>query len=218
MVRNVVAAAKAGRTPQRPWFGASGESVTAELAEGLQLDRPMGMILERILAASPAARAGLKVGDVVIAIDGQEVVDATTLKFRLATADLGGTAQLTVLRSGKKLNVALPLEPPPETPARQISTIDGPVPLNGAIVGNLSPAFAIELGKSVDVEGVVIVNIRAGSSAARLGFRPGDIIIEINGGPIASVDELARALKARVEGWRVIVQRGDRRLTMAMTR
>lgn len=218
MVRNVVAAAKAGRTPQRPWFGASGQSVTAELAEGLRLDRPMGMILERILAASPAARAGLKVGDVVVAIDGQEIVDATTLKFRLATADLGGTAQLTVMRSGKKLNVALPLEPPPETPPRQISTIDGPVPLNGAMVGNLSPAFAIELGMSVDVQGVVIVNVRAGSSAARLGFRPGDIIAEINGNPLANVDALARALKARVEGWRIIVQRGDRRLTMAMTR
>ena len=122
------------------------------------------------------------------------------------------------MRSGKKLNVVLPLEPPPETPARQISTIDGPVPLNGAIVGNLSPAFAIELGMSVDVQGVVIVNVRAGSSAARLGFRPGDIIVEINGNPLASVDELARALKARVEGWRIIVQRGDRRLTMAMTR
>jgi S1-C subfamily serine protease len=75
MVRLVVQAALQGGTVQRPWFGASLQPVTSDLAESLGLDRPGGALIKGVYAKGPAARAGLKAGDVVVSIDGKRVQD-----------------------------------------------------------------------------------------------------------------------------------------------
>jgi len=92
MVRAVVTGLVDGGKIVRPWFGAQGQPVGADVAASLGLARPGGIILEQVAAGSPAARAGLKVGDVVVSIDGREVDDPQALKFRIGTLAVGGKA------------------------------------------------------------------------------------------------------------------------------
>ena len=102
LVSSTVASALAGKGIKRPWFGASGEAVTNEIALGLGMTRPAGVLIAEVYPGGPADRAGLRSGDVVLAIDGREVSDPEALKFRIATRKLGETATLDVLRRGRR--------------------------------------------------------------------------------------------------------------------
>ena len=95
MVRVVVASAKSGvKAVKRPWLGARLQAVTPEIAESLGLKLPSGALVASVVAGSPAARAGLKSSDLIVAIDGQEVEDPNAFDYRFATRPLGGTAQI----------------------------------------------------------------------------------------------------------------------------
>ena len=95
MVKVVVASAKGGGTTvKRPWLGAKLQNVTPDIAESLGLKRPAGALVATVIEKSPAARAGLKTGDLIVAIDGQTVDDPNAFDYRFATKPLGGTAQL----------------------------------------------------------------------------------------------------------------------------
>src|SRR5690606_22161908 len=98
MVKTVIAAEGNGGKLVRPWIGASGQPVTQDLAHGLGLAGPVGVGVNDVYPGGPAAKAGLDVGDVVVAINGRDVEDPEALRFRLATLGVGGTADLTVLR------------------------------------------------------------------------------------------------------------------------
>src|SRR3569623_431224 len=102
MVRVVVASAKSGgKAVRRPWLGAKLQAVTPEIAETLGIARPSGALVANVTPGSPAARAGLKLSDLVVSIDGQAVDDPNAFDYRFATRPIGGTAQIDVLRSGK---------------------------------------------------------------------------------------------------------------------
>ena len=103
MVKVVVASAKGGGTTvKRPWLGAKLQNVTPDIAESLGLKRPAGALVATVMEKSPAARAGLKTGDLIVAIDGQTVDDQNAFDYRFATKPLGGTAQIGVVRGGKE--------------------------------------------------------------------------------------------------------------------
>jgi len=108
MVRAVLAgfAAGAGRLV-RPWLGAWGSAVTADMAATLGLARPAGIAIESVYPGSAAARAGLKAGDVLLAINGREIEDAGAMRYRIATLSVGGAATLTVWRRGESLSVTV---------------------------------------------------------------------------------------------------------------
>src|SRR5271170_6397847 len=141
MVKSVIVAARrGGATVKRPWLGANLQDISKDIAESLGLDRPTGALVVSLTAGSPAAEAGLKRGDVVIAIDGQPVDDAEGVGFRLGVKPLGGVASLALLRAGKNLVAPLKLTAAPETPLRDTIRIKGRSPFQGAEVMNLSPA------------------------------------------------------------------------------
>ena len=99
----MVASAKGGGTTvKRPWLGAKLQNVTPDIAESLGLKRPAGALVATVTEKSPAARAGLKTGDLIVAIDGQTVDDQNAFDYRFATKALGGNAQLGILRGGKE--------------------------------------------------------------------------------------------------------------------
>src|SRR5262249_8518699 len=83
-----------------PWIGAGGQAVTSDLAEGLKLDRPRGVIIGNVYKGGSAEKAGLQVGDVVVAINGHEIADPQSLRFRLATLPIGSSAQPDRLPTG----------------------------------------------------------------------------------------------------------------------
>jgi serine protease Do len=218
MVRAVVAGAVAGGQVTRPWFGATARPVTAEIAESLGLARPRGVLIEDVYAGGPAATAGLRAGDIVTAIGGQEVDAPAALLFRLATYPIDGAVPLTVLRRGRERKVSLPLAPPPETPPRDVTLLRGRQPLAGATVANLSPALAVELDIEPLWDGVVVLEAARGTPAARLGLKPGDVVLRINDRDIERVDGLEEALSANASrGWRISIRRGDRVLQVTVS-
>src|SRR6187551_843298 len=121
MVRVVVASAKGGGTTVlRPWLGAKLQTVTPDIAESLGLKRPVGALVATVSDKSPASRAGLKTGDLIVAVDGQTVDDQNAFDYRFATKPLGGSAQIGVMRGNKELTLKIALEIAPDTPRDEL--------------------------------------------------------------------------------------------------
>ncbi len=218
MVRTVIAGAIAGGKVLRPWFGATARPVTAEIADALGMARPRGVLIENLHPNGPAGRAGLRVGDIVTAIDDRPVDDARALRFRLATYPVGGSVRLGVLRRGETRTVTLGLQAPPEIPPRQMTLLRGRHALAGATVANLSPALAIELDTDPNRRGVVVLEVARRSPAARLRLKAGDIVLHVNDREADSVDALEAALAGADEsaGWRIAIRRGDKVLQVSV--
>lgn len=214
MVRSVLASIKETGKVVRPWLGATGKPVTNDLAQALRLPRPAGVLLDTIQRDGPAARGGLKAGDVVTAINGREVDDAESLRFRLATLTPGADATFAVLRDGQPQSFTVRLVAPPENPPREITEIGGTNPYTGATIANLNPALAEELGLEGSPTGVVVLKIKRGSIAHRLRIQPGDLMLEVNGRAIASVAEAKRALAAEARRWTITVNRDGETLSL----
>jgi Do/DeqQ family serine protease len=216
MVRVVVASAKSGvNTVQRPWLGARLQAVTPEIADGLGLKRPTGALVASVTPASPAARAGLKTSDLITAVDGQAVDDPNAFDYRFATKAIGGTARLGVLRGGKETAVSVALEAAPETPRDEI-VIGQRSPFQGVKVGNLSPALADDLRLDPSAQGVVILDVAAGSAAQGLGFRRGDLVLSVNNTKIAKTRDLERLVAQPSRTWRITIKRGSQEMSMEL--
>lgn len=211
MVRIVLQSALAGsKVVRRPWLGADLQQVTPDIAEGLDVARPTGALVQNVIAGGPAEKAGLRAGDLIVAVAGQEVDDPDAFGYRFATRPLGGSVELGIVRQGKPATLKVVLAPAPETVPRDEITLEGRSPLAGATVVNLSPAVTEEM-RTVDAEkGVVITSVAEGSPAERTSFRAGDVIREINGVPIATTADLQRITRTPARAWRVMLQRGGR--------
>jgi Do/DeqQ family serine protease len=214
MVKVVVESAKSGATTvRRPWFGARLQVLTAEVADGLGLDRPAGSVVASVVEKGPASEAGLRRSDVILAVDGVAVDDPEAFGYRFATRPLGGTASLSVLRAGKRIVLPVKLGPAPETRPRDAVVLAGRSPLTGITALNLSPAVAEELSIDTVNEGVVVGAVEEGSPAARVGFQKGDIVQAINGERIATSRELDAALRERRRQWEVTISRAGQSVT-----
>ena len=214
MVRLVVASATAGGNRLvRAWPGLVGQTVTPDLAEGFGLELPGGIAVNQVYPDGPADRAGLRPGDIIVAVDGLGVADLDSFRYRIGTRMLDGSAQLAVLRRGRELEVALPLERAPELPPRDETHLDGRQPLAGARVANLSPALAEEIGLE-RWSGVILVHVGRRGVARRLGFRPGDIIRSVEGERVRNVDHLVELVREPRGRWRIVLERGGRSLSV----
>ncbi|MEX0921794.1 MAG: DegQ family serine endoprotease [Rhodovibrionaceae bacterium] len=216
MVRTVVAGAEGGEGIVRPWAGLTGQSLTSDLAEGFGLDRPSGVVVSRVYPGGPGDSAGIRSGDVLLAIDGRIVDDVQALHYRIATRPVGETAMLTVWRGGEEMSLEMALEAPPETPPRNETLLEGRFPLAGARIANLSPAFALEMDRPGAWEGVIVTEVLRGSPAARLGFRAGDLLVAIGGSAIESVADAQSALNGSSAPWRLSVNRDGRVRTITV--
>jgi Do/DeqQ family serine protease len=203
-----------GRAVVRPWLGARIQSVNADLARSLDLPTPQGALIADLWPGGPAARAGLRTGDVVLQADGRPVVDAAALNYLIRNARPGDRIALTVRRAdGRDQQLSLRAEPPPASPARDERKLAGRHPFDGATVVNLSPAVADELGLDPFAgQGVLVTSLERGV-AMNIGLRRGDIIREVNGVKIASVRELTAAVGQPARIWRLAIERDGRIVT-----
>ena len=214
MVRVVVESALRGGRVVRPWLGATGQGVTADIAAAQGLDRPSGVLVNAVYPKGPADRAGIKVGDIIKAVGRHKVLDPEGLEFRIATHPLDSNVELTVLRGERTLKTEVALGPPPEVPQRDLTWIEGRGPLAGARIGNLSPAFAEELGFDPMRRGVVVVVVATNSPARNLRLKPGDVLVRINGKEIELVEDVLVATNEEASNWRIAIKRGDRQLNV----
>jgi len=209
LVRLYVNSAMTGRKVQRPWLGASLETVTRQIAEKLRLARVAGALVKDVDPKGPAAKAGVLRGDIIVSVDERTVVDARATLYRLATRGVGNRVSLGVLRNGRRRDVTLVLRAAPGPSASDIRLLDGDHPLYGARVSNIRPALSDEFELEV-TEGVVIIDTAASSTAAQLGFRRGDVILQVGRSEINNVTQLGRILSRRQRVWFVAVRRGSR--------
>ena len=213
LVRLYVDSALSGRKIERPWLGAQLDTVTREMAEGLELTRIAGAVIARLTSGGPAARAGLKLGDVIVRVDGFEVTDARSVHYRLTTRGVSKTSRLVVIRKGKRIEIALPLESAPKPGPDDVRNLSGDHPFDGARVSNILPSVADEFGLE-RTEGVVIVAVRSEGVAARLGFRPGDVIVRVGRREISDVLTLDEITRTPQRVWRLAIKRGGQMIEL----
>jgi Do/DeqQ family serine protease len=214
MVRVVIESAKAGSgRVRRPWFGAKLQAVTPDIAEGLGLERPSGVLVAGVTEDGPAGRAGVRRGDVITHVDGAAVDDPDSFGYRFAIKPIGGRATVSLRRADRRLDVQVGLAPAPETPPRDPVVLRGASPLAGATVVNMSPAVAEEMSLDPALDGVVVQDLASNAPAAQVGFRKGDVLIEINGGKVLSTRDVERVVRERAGYWRIMINRGGQVLT-----
>ena len=193
----------------RPWAGATGQVVDADLAQMLELDRPGGIIIAGLHPASPLAAAGFEVGDVVVAVDGVEVNSPGEMLFRMGLANEANTVVMTRLRDAEISELAVRMIPPPEDPPRGEITLSKDASLPGLSVARVNPAVISEMRLPLDAAGVVVTGL--GTLGARVGLRVGDILQVVDGREIAAPQDAADMLERARRGTRVqALRRGGR--------
>jgi Do/DeqQ family serine protease len=214
MVQNVVQTAEAGQKIVRPWLGAGFQDVTQDLADTLGFARPEGALIAELHPRSPLALAGLRRGDVIVAIDGKLLESAREISYFIATSHVGETRLVEYRRNQFSRQVSIRLVAAPETVGRQSTVITGGTPLAGLVVANLSPAVADEMGLAADATGVVAFDLKPGP--AQRFFQKGDIILDVNGAAIDSVDTLRSILEQSPRRWVVGFIRAGRKVVLRL--
>jgi serine protease Do len=215
IVRAVVDAEANGGKLVRPWLGVTGEALSAEIAESLGFEKPGGVVVKELFPGGPAAEAGVKPGDVLLAINGRDVQDPQGMAFRLATLPVGDAAKVTIVRKGERMDLPVQLVPAPREPEPHETWLEGEQPLTGARVANLSPALGEELSVS-GWKGVVIIAVKRGSFARQLGVRPGDIVARVNGATVENVDQLRELVSADQDEWELSIERDGKIKTLTV--
>jgi S1-C subfamily serine protease len=193
-------------TVVRPWLGVKGDTVSADIARSLGLERPQGVVVTQIYPGGPGARAGLREGDIITAVDGVEVNDQGGLNFRVGLHDPNETVSVALLRDGRPQTVTARIQPLPGDADTDKATVIRAGSLSGAQLLALNPALADSLGGDPFASGVIIGGVSGRSYAAANGFRPGDIVLSVDGRRVSTVQQLAGVQR----GSEVVINRGGR--------
>ncbi len=214
MVKTVVQSAENGTKVQRPWIGADMQDVTPDIADSLGFARPEGALVVGFHPQSPFLLAGLKQGDVILAVDGHPIENAREFGYRIATSKIGQQTIVEYQRNGKLLEANVKLIAAPETTRREETLLKERSPLQGMVVANLSPAVAAELGVGRLMIGVVAVEIQGGF--AQRFLQKGGVVVVVYGVAIANVDGLEKVLATDPGYWEIQIDRGGHKLQMKL--
>lgn len=180
---------------KRGHLGVAVQSVTPDLAQGLGLKEAQGVLVSDVTPDSPAAKAGLKSGDVITAMNGGAVQDPNQFRNRVASTAPGTQVTLTIIRDGKQQDVKATLGElnPENNQPGQGGSADAGGKL-GIQAQPLTPDIAGQLGLSANAHGLVVIAVDPMGAAAEAGIQPGDVIEEINKQPINSAGDVQPAL------------------------
>ncbi|MEN8136134.1 MAG: DegQ family serine endoprotease [Thermodesulfobacteriota bacterium] len=195
MVKNVVDQLKEHGTVTRGWLGVMIQHVTADLADKFGLDLPIGALVGEVMEDSPAEKAGIKQGDVIIEFMGREITAMATLPSFVALTPVDTVAELTIIRKGKKKKLKVTIGKLDEEQVYASSSESENINRKlGLTVQEITPELAKTLGIK-DQEGLIISDVGNGSPAAAAGIRRGEIILEINQKSVASIKEFKDILR-----------------------
>jgi len=188
----------------RGWLGVMIQPLTPELAKGFNVPGNGGALVASVQDGSPAARAGVKAGDVITEFDGHKLSQPGDLSKLVAATAVGREVPLTIVRVGKTMTlqsrIARMDEPDQPTVAQRD---DAKEPL-GLTVETLTPDVSRELGLK-DARGVVVRGVRDSSPAEKAGLRPGDVITELDHQPVTNAADMKRLLARHAQGAPVVV-------------
>ncbi|MBK7543369.1 MAG: DegQ family serine endoprotease [Candidatus Competibacteraceae bacterium] len=210
----VVAQLKADGHVTRGWLGITLQEVTQDLARSFNLERPRGALVSEVNAGGPAAKSGLKTGDVIVAYAGKPIDDSADLPPLVGTTKPGATKPLTVIRDGKEQEIAVTLGQLPDKNPQELATNN--LPNDGSPRLNVVVADVPD-GQPGAGEGVLVQQVGPGP-AAEAGVRPGDILLSLNNQKIESVAHLQQLVKELPRGKRtpLLVKRGNGALYLAV--
>ena len=192
----------------RGWLGAALQELSGDLARALGVRATEGVLVSDVTPGSPADRAGLRRGDVVVAINGERVSSASRLRNLVAAAGAGARVRLSLSRREGKATIEVTLTEMPTTAGGVAYLGQREGALGGLTVVGMSAAVRDKYDLPSRLEqGVVIEEVKEGSPAAGASLRPGDVILEINRRPLSSVEEFARAYREARERLLLLVYR-----------
>ena len=196
-----------------PWLGVELKDVTPDQAQELKLGEDYGAVVDQVEADSPAARAGLKSGDVIVEFAGEKVRSVAELRRLVRETPLGRTVELRVRRKGAKQTLSATLEARPDTfgplisrlrdrlwPEVDMPTYNFPFNFGGPHLGISADGLTPQLAQYFGVKGgkgVLVREVEPGSAAEKAGLRAGDCIVQVDSTPVESVMDLHRALAAK---------------------
>jgi serine protease Do len=198
----------------RGYLGLLPQDIDDNLAKALKLKSTEGALVAEVTAGGPAAKAGLKRGDVIVAFNGQKVESATSLKIMAAAAAPHSKAKLGLLRQGKEMEISVELGERPRSRGEQAPQQEQPQEKAGQKLGlslqTLTPNIAGQLGYDKD-QGAVIADVAPGSPADEAGLQQGDLIKEVNRRSVRNVQDFQNAVKSARSGEVVafLIRRGS---------
>jgi len=200
----------------RGWLGVSIQEVTPELAKSFGLKEKKGALVAQVVSGSPAEKAGIEQGDVIVEFDGKEITDSKDLPRIVASTPVGKAVTIKLSRSGKALDRQVKVGEMEEKAevARTPSTNKS----LGITVQNVTPEIAKGLGLKKDT-GVVVTRVEPGSPAADAGIQTGDVIQEVNRKPVKNVEDFVQKVEKAKDQDHVLLflQRGQNNLFAAVT-
>jgi len=196
----------------RGWLGAALQDLTPPLAASFKFKGTDGVLIGDAVPGGPAAKAGLREGDIVVDLNGTPIRDVIQLRTAIIALAPGAEANLIYFREGKSNTAKVRIEKQPRKPAAHEEPKEQPAPETDIGLGadTLNPEIAQQLGLPAGQKGVVVAQVKPGGLAARGGLQPGDVIITVGGKPVSTVQELQQSLgdKEVAEGIRLQVLRG----------
>jgi len=192
---------------QRGWLGVSVQDLTPELAKSSDIESTKGALIAEVVKGGPAEKADLRKDDVVIAYQGKEIEDASTLRNEVATSAIGQEAKVTVLRKGKKVELTVKIG----------NLEDAAKLLSASVKERLGGEFRSVTAKEAEKygldsgQGVVIVQVDPKGPLGQVGFEVGDIILEINSQPIEGMESFVGLVSTLKRGQKIAVLAIDHR-------
>ena len=197
----------------RGWLGVMIQKVTPELARSFDLSEPLGVLVAEVIEGSPAARGGLKRGDVITTFDGTNIRDMHELPRAVANTPVGKSVKVAVRRQGQTKILTIAIAELKDDPAAAPTEIATQL---GLEVQDLTPELAQRMGLQ-HTEGVFVADVTAESPAAHAGIRSGDVIMEVNRQRVRTTQEYAEALRRSADATLLLlIARGDSTLYVAL--
>ena len=204
-VKTVIAQLKERGSVTRGWIGVQIQPVTRDIADSLGMKNAEGALVAEPQAGSPAGKAGIKSGDVITKVNGEDIKDARALARRISSLTPGTTVKLTVVRNGKEDQLSMTLgELPNERQAKADTSGD-----QREVPGTGLPTLGLTLAPAKGGgDGVVVTNVESDGPAAERGFKTSDIILDIGGSRVSSPADVRKALgDAKSAGKRTVLMR-----------
>jgi serine protease Do len=189
------------------YMGIGISDVTPENAKFFHVDNNEGALVSQVEPSSPAAKAGLKVGDVITELDGQKVTDASQLQIEVGQKHPGSTIKLQVLRDGKSVSVPVTLEEmgSRDREGSEAASNDHGKPRWGLGLADMTPELRQQVQAPSDIHGAIIERVQPGSAADNAGLQRGDVIVEVNRKPVENSADVQKALSAVPKGQDALV-------------